>query len=294
MRILDLWEEKNKPSISFELFPARTPKAEVSLNKAIDRMVDLGPDFVSVTFGAGGSTTEGSRELLNKLHNEKGLEVVAYVACYGLGPDNLETVLKDYQDLGVENILAVRGDAPREAENFTPHPDSFTHASDFIPFIKSKFNFCLGAAAYPEGHIEAESKEKDLEYLKLKVDRGSEYLIANYFYDNQYFFSFLERCKSLGIEVPIIPGVMPIYSIKMTEMLAELCGATITEELKQGLSGIPEDDKEGLLSFSVEFSVKQCRELIKAGVPGLHLYTMDRSKTVTEIVERLRSENLVD
>lgn len=294
MKVIDLWKENKKPSVSFELFPARTPKAEDSLNKAIDRLADLRPDFVSVTFGAGGSTTEGSHELVDKLHNEKGLEILAYVACYGLSPDNLESVLTSYRGLGVENILTVRGDAPRDAEDFAPDPDSFAHATDFIPFVRSRFDFCLGAAAYPEGHVEAESKEKDLEYLKLKIDRGAEYLIANYFYDNRFFFGFVERCRAFGIDVPIIPGVMPIYSVKMMENLAKLCGATITDELKEGLSAIAEDDKEGLLSFSVDFAVRQCRELIEEGVPGLHLYTMDRSKTVSEIVKQLRSEGLID
>ena len=293
MRLLDIWNSKKKPTVSFELFPARTPKSAVNLEMAIDRLADLKPDFVSVTFGAGGSTRKGSSELVEKLKNEKGLEILAYVACYGMNPEDLANVLEEYDSLGVENILAVRGDSPREIENFQPHPDSLAHATDFVAFIKPSFNFCLGAAGYPEGHIEAESKEKDLEYLKLKVENGAEYIIANYFYDNNYFFDFRARCRKVGINVPIIPGIMPIFSVKMMQSLARLCGATITAELKKGLTAFGEDDKAGLLQFGIDFALKQCRKLLEEDVPGIHIYTMDRSKSTVEIVNRLRDDGLL-
>jgi methylenetetrahydrofolate reductase (NADPH) len=151
----------------------------------------------------------------------------------------------------------------------------------------------MGVAGYPEGHIDAESKDKDIEYLKLKVDNGAEYIISNYFYDNCYFFDFVKRCRAVGIEVPILPGVMPIYSVKMMEMLAGLCGATITDEVRQGIGALPEDDKEALIDFGVEFAVRQSKDLLRAGVPGLHIYTMDRSISSVRIVERLRNEALL-
>ncbi len=292
MRVTDVWSTKEKPTVSFELFPARSEKAQEGLERAIDALADLKPDFVSVTFGAGGSTREGSRQLVDVLKNRKGLEVIAYFACYGLGPEDLTAVLDSYQGIGVENILAVRGDPPQD-EGFEPHPESLSHASDLIAFIKPKYDFCLGAAGYPEGHIDAPGKEKDLEYLKLKVDRGAEYIIANYFYDNEYFFDFTKRCREIGIEVPIVPGVMPIYSVKMMEMLAGLCGATITEEIRAGISALEEGDKEALSAFGIEFAIRQCTELLKAGVPGLHIYTMDRSKSTVAIVNRLREDGLL-
>jgi methylenetetrahydrofolate reductase (NADPH) len=254
----------------------------------------LKPDFVSVTFGAGGSTREGSRQLVEKLRTEKGLEVMAYFAGYGLGPEDIMAVLDSYQALGVENILIVRGDVPRDQEDFKPHPDSFPHASDLMTFVRPRYDFCMGVAAYPEGHIEAESKDKDLEYLKLKVDNGAEYIICNYFYDNQYFFDFVERCQTAGINVPILPGVMPIYSVKMMEILAGICGATIVDKIHQGIAALPEGDKEALLNFGIEYAVDQCRELLKAGVPGLHIYTMDRSKSAAGVVNRLRGERAGD
>jgi methylenetetrahydrofolate reductase (NADPH) len=293
MKVTNIWKSKQKPTISFELFPPRSEKGAENLEKSIDALAALEPDFVSVTFGAGGSTRQGSRQLVEKLKNEKKLEVMAYFACYGLGPEEITAVLDDYQALGVENVLAVRGDPPREEENFQPHPDSLPHASDLISFIRPRYDFCLGAAGYPEGHIECESREKDIEFLKLKVDNGAEYIISNYFYDCEYFFDFVRRCRAIGIDVPIVPGVMPIYSLKMMKMLAGLCGATITDQVSEGIASLPEGDKEALINFGIDFAAGQCRQLLEASVPGLHFYTMDLSKSTVGIINRLRDEKLL-
>lgn len=293
MKVIDIWNSSSKPTISFELFPARSEKGAANLENTIEELSSLKPDFVSVTFGAGGSTREGSYQLVEKLKNQKELEVVAYFAGYGLGPDDITSVLDSYRDLGLDNILVVRGDPPREEEDFKPHPQSLPHASDLIEFIRPRYSFCLGTAGYPEGHIEAESKEKDIEYLKLKVDNGAEYIISNYFYDNRYFFDFIDRCKATGINVPIVPGVMPIYSVKMMEMLAGLCGATITDDVRQGIAALPEGDKEALVNFGIDFAVDKCEELLNAGVSGLHIYTMDRSSSAVGIVNRLKNDGLL-
>lgn len=292
MKVTDIWKSKQKPTISFELFPARTPKAAENFEKALDELIALKPDFVSVTFGAGGSTREGSYQLVEKLKKEKGQEVIAYFTGYGLGPEDITSVLDDYQALGLDNILVARGDAP-EVEGFKPHPQSLAHASDILSFIRPKYSFCMGATGYPEGHIECESKEKDIEYVKLKVDNGAEYIICNYFYDNQYFFDFVDRCLAIGVNVPIMPGVMPIYSVKMMENLAKLCGATITDKIRQGIAALPEGDTEALGNFGIEFAVDQIKGLVKAGVPGLHIYTMDRAVSTVGIVNRLRSEGVL-
>lgn len=293
MKVTDIWKSKQKPTISFELFPARSEKAAESLETTIDELIALKPDFVSVTFGAGGSTREGSYQLVDKLKNEKGLEVIAYFAGYGLGPEDITAVLDDYKNLGVENVLIARGDPPHGIEDFKPHPQSLTYASDLLAFVRPRYNFCLAATGYPEGHIECESREKDIEYVKLKVENGADYIVCNYFYDNQYFFDFVERCRAIGVNVPIMPGVMPIYSVKMMENLAKLCGASITEKVRQGIAALPEDDQEALVNFGIEFAVDQIKELIKAGVPGLHIYTMDRSKSAVGIVNSLRSSGML-
>lgn len=293
MKVTSLWGSSIKPTISFELFPARSEKAAIKLDGTIDMLAALRPDFVSVTFGAGGSTREGSYQLVNKLINEKGLQTMAYFAGYGLGPEDITSILSNYAKTGVKNVLVVRGDKTNDKKEFKPHPGSLPHASDLMALIKPEYGFCLGAAGYPEGHVESENLEKDIEYLKVKVKNGAEYIICNYFYDNQYFFDFVDKCRSTGINVPILPGVMPVYSIKMMKMLTGLCGATITRTLKQGLDSLPDGDKDAVVNFGIEFAVNQCRELLEKGVAGLHFYTMNLSQSSVEIVKRLKNEGLL-
>ena len=292
MKLTELWNTQKGPTISFELFPARTAKGAEKLEITIDELAALEPDFVSVTFGAGGSTREGSYQLGEKLLHEKDMQALAYFAGYGLSPEEITSVLDDYRALGIETILVVRGDPPHD-EAFQPHPDSFSFANELMSFIKPKYDFCLGVAGYPEGHIDAVSKEKDIEYLKRKVDQGAEYIITNYCYDNRFFFEYVERVRATGINLPILPGVMPIYSVKMMNTLANLCGATITTEINQGIASLPEDDKDALLAFGIDFATRQCAELLEAGVAGLHIYTMDRSASTKGILRNLRDANLL-
>ncbi|UCD98017.1 MAG: methylenetetrahydrofolate reductase [Chloroflexota bacterium] len=293
MKITDLWKIKKEPTISFELFPARTEKAAEKLSTTIDILADLNPDFTSVTFGAGGSTREGSYLLLKKLKEEKHLEVIGYFAGFGLSPAEILTVLDSYQELGIENILVVRGDIPRDDDSFSPHPESFRYASDLLAFIRPRYDFCIGVAAYPEGHIESESLNKDLQYLKLKADLGAEYIITNYAYDNNFFYAFRDRCLKSGIELPITPGVMPIYSEKLMDSLAKLCGASITPEIRQGLAHLPAEDKAAVLDFGIRFAYQQCKDLLGSDIPGIHIYTMDRHLTVAAVINRLREEGLI-
>jgi methylenetetrahydrofolate reductase (NADPH) len=292
MKVTEIWEKK-QPTISFEFFPARDTEAAEKLERVIDQLAIMEPDFVSVTFGAGGSTREGSRHLVASLKNNLRLEVMAYFAGYGLGPDDIQGVMDSYRELGVDNVLVVRGDPPHGQPDFKPHSASLAHASDMLGFIRPRYPFCLGVAGYPEGHVEAESKEKDLEYLKLKVNKGAEYIITNYFYDNRYYFDFVASCRSLGITIPIVPGIMPIFSVKMMNNLAKLCGASISDDLRQRLAALPEGDISALLNFGVDFAFEQCKELIGSGVPGLHFYTMDRSKSTSRVLARLRQEGLI-
>ncbi len=292
MSMKDIWTNRTTPTISFEFFPAHDEKATQKLDKVIDTLAALEPDFVSVTFGAGGSTREGSYQLVEKLKWDKKLEVLPYVAAYGLGQEELVSVLENYQQLGIENVFCVRGDHP-EAEDFVPQPDSLTHASDFLSFVGERYDFIKGAAGYPEGHKEAVNLDQDLEYLQLKVKQGAEFIITQYCYDNRIFFDFVERCRSIGIHVPIVAGIMPIYSIKMMENLATLCGATIPQFLQEKLALLPADDKEAVPNFGIQFVLEQCHELMSHGVEGLHFYTMDRAKTIEQVVKQLRFEGKV-
>jgi methylenetetrahydrofolate reductase (NADPH) len=292
MRIVDHWRTQKKPCVAFEFYPAKTPKAEENLLQTIDRLAALAPDFATITFGAGGSTREGSRQLAARLKKEKGLEVVAYFAGYGLGREEISGVLDGYSETGVENVLVVRGDPPRDP-NFRPHPGSMTYASDLLAYIRPRFSFCLGAAGYPEGHVQAGSPERDADFLKRKVDEGAEFILTNYFYDNRFFFDYVERCRARGVAVPILPGVMPIYTLKLAESLAATCGASIPESLRVRLAGIPEGEKQAAVDFGIELAVRQSRELIAAGFPGILFYTMNRWESVSQIVSTLRAEGLI-
>jgi methylenetetrahydrofolate reductase (NADPH) len=292
MRIVDHWKTQKKPCLAFEFYPAKTPKAEENLRQTIDRLAPLAPDFATITFGAGGSTREGSRQLAARLKKEKGLEVVAYFAGYGLGREEISGVLDGYSETGVENVLVVRGDPPRDP-NFRPHPTCMTYASDLLAYIRPRFPFCLGAAGYPEGHVQAGSPERDADFLKRKVDEGAEFIITNYFYDNRFFFDYVDRCRARGVDVPILPGVMPIYTLKLTETLAATCGASIPESLRSRLAGMGEEDKQAAADFGIEFAVGQSRELLAAGFPGILFYTMDRWESVFEIVRALRADGLI-
>jgi methylenetetrahydrofolate reductase (NADPH) len=294
MKVADLYKNNTgKPVISFEFFRAKTPKAAESLEKVLDLLSATRHDYMSVTFGAGGSTRDGSYQLIDKLKSERGIHTVAYIAGVGLGPDDLTTVLNTFKGQGIETVFVIQGDEPQEDAAFTPHAQALAHASDLLAFIKTRYDFCLGAAGYPEGHIRAESLEKDISFAKLKQDCGAEYLVAQYFYDNQFFYDYVDKCRAIGVTIPIIPGIMPIYTLSLLEMLTSVCGSSLPESVRKALAGIPAEDKEGVVKFGIDLATRQCRDLLQHGVPGLHFYTMNRGKSVHDIVTTLEKEGLV-
>ncbi len=289
MRVANLYNTNKKPVISFEFFPPRNESTEKKFGGLIDTLSILNPDYMSVTFGAGGSSRQGSYQTVKQLIDEKKIPTVAYIAGYGLSPEEISDIIDTYKSLGVETLFVIRGDKPGDKE-FKPHKDSFSYASEMIAFIKKKYDFTLGCAGYPEGHLEAESLDKDIGYLKQKVDSGAEYVVTQYCYDNEYFFDYVEKCRAIGISIPIIPGIMPVYTVKMTQMLAKICGATITKTLQSKLSSVNPEDRDAVLNLGIDYAVEQCKGLLKEGVPGLHLYTMDRSKSTAEIINRLKED----
>ncbi len=291
MHVAGLYK-KNGPVVSMEFFPPRNEKTAKSFEEVVEKLAMLSPDYMTVTFGAGGSTKDGSYQAVKKLRVDKKLPTVAYVAGYGLAPAEIIDVLDSYKALGIETIFVIRGDKPQD-DDFVPHQDGFSNASEMIAFIKQRYDFSLGCAGYPEGHIEAESLEKDIEFLKLKIENGAKYVVSQYFYDNNFFYEYEEKCKAAGIDVPIIPGIMPVYTVKMTSMLSRICGAEITEELQSKIDAIDAADKEAVLNLGIDFATDQCRDLLKHGVAGLHFYTMNRSKSTIEIINRLKNEKLL-
>lgn len=291
MRVTRFYAEKS-PVISMEFFPPRDEKAVGAFGKTIDTLIESRPDYMTVTFGAGGSTRDGSYQTVKQLTDEKKQPTVGYIAGYGLGPEEIVQVLDNYKALGIETIFVIRGDKPRD-DGFTPHSESLAYASDMVAFIKKRYDFTIGCAGYPEGHPEAPSREKDIEFLKGKVDNGAGYVVAQYFYDNAFFFDYVEKCRAAGIDVPIIPGIMPVYTVKMTQMLAKVCGSSITADLQAKLDAVDAGDKEAVLQLGIEKATEQCRGLLDAGVAGLHFYTMDRSLSTSAIIANLRNENLL-
>jgi methylenetetrahydrofolate reductase (NADPH) len=289
MRVTDLYKKK-KNVISMEFFPPRNEAATEKFSATVDTLADLSPDYLSVTFGAGGSTRDGSYQTVKNLVQSKKLPTVAYIAGYCLGPDEICRVLDAYEALGVETIFVIRGDKPAD-DTFTPHPDSFSYAGEMIHFIKSRYGFTLGCAGYPEGHLEAESLDSDIRHLKEKIDAGAEYVVCQYFYDNRFFFDFVDKCRDQGIQVPILPGIMPVYTVKLTRMLSRVCGSTIPAWLDEKLSALDPEDKAGAAQLGVEVATDQCRKLLEKGVDGLHFYTMNRAKSTTEIIKQLKREN---
>ncbi len=293
MRITDLLKQKKGPTVSFEMTRPKTPKGEANIGNILDRVIALRPDFLTMTFGAGGLTRDVSMQMLHRILVERKQLVMAHLAGYGMSPENLDDTISGFRELGVENLVVIRGDRP-SSEDFRMEPGSFAHASDMIRYIRPRHDMCIAAAAYPEGHLEASDLDADIARVKEKVDNGADLIITQYFYDNSFFYNFRDKCRKVGITVPIIAGVMPIYSIKMMNILADLCGATITEKVLGGLATLPPDDKAALNEWGIQLAIGQCRDLVANGVDGLHFYTLNRSSSVTGIINGLRADGVIE
>ncbi len=287
MRICQLLKE-TAPFFSFEFFPPKTPQGEEALFRTIEALRPLKPAFVSVTYGAGGSTREKTLDWVARIKHEMGIEAMAHLTCVGADRDEIRLILQRIAALGIENVLALRGDPPRDQPTFPVPRNGFAHASELIRFIRQEgFRFCLGGAAYPEGHIESPSLEADLFYLREKVTAGVNFLITQLFFDNRLFFRFLERARAIGIDVPIIPGIMPITNVNQIERFTQLCGATIPEPLRKELDALRGDDA-AIRDLGIRYAITQCQELLERGVPGIHFYTLNQSPATRAVVQRLR------
>jgi methylenetetrahydrofolate reductase (NADPH) len=287
MRIRELLST-GRPSFSFEFFPPKDEAGYEQLRQTIASLRDLHPTYVSVTYGAGGGTRRRTVELVSRMKADHGLEPLAHLTCVGSSRGEILQILEQLRDGGVENVLALRGDPPQGDASFVPHPDGFSHASDLASFSKRYFNFCLGGACYPEGHVEATSREADLRNLALKVAAGCEFLITQLFFDNQLYFDFVARARALGIGAPIIPGIMPITNFKQVERFTRMCGAAIPEPLLSELRS-QQDDHHAVLSLGVAHATAQCLELLHRGAPGIHFYTLNKSPATRIILMALRT-----
>jgi methylenetetrahydrofolate reductase (NADPH) len=283
MRI-DALYARGAPVFSFEFFPPKTEAGFASLARTIEELKLLDPGFVSVTWGAGGSTRRKTAELVLEIQNEIGIHAMAHLSCIGSTPDQLAETLDGLAAGGIENVLALGGDRP---EGYLPPPGAFTYANELAAFIRSRWSFCLGGACYPETHPRAPSPEADLRNLRRKVDAGVSFLITQLFFDNADFFAFHERARARGIAVPIVPGIMPIVSVRNVRRMAALSGARIPAALEAELGPV-EDDDERTMQVGVAWATRQCRELLARGVPGIHFYTLNRSPATRLVFESLR------
>jgi len=286
MRICDLLRTGG-PVFSFEFFPPKTPAGEQNLFRTIERLGELHPSFVSVTYGAGGSTRRKTVEWVRRIKHDLGIEAMAHVTCVGTGRREIESVLRQLEANSIENVLALRGDPPRDQPYVVQPADGFRFASDLVRFIRERgFPFSLGGACYPEGHIECRDLALDLAHLKIKVEAGLDFAITQLFFDSADYFALVARARAAGIRVPIIAGIMPVTNVAQIERFTVMCGAKIPPPLHDRLHAAADD--AAVRAIGVDHATAQCRELLAGGAPGIHFYTLNQSPATRAVFERLK------
>ncbi len=274
-----------RPFFSFEFFPPRDDEGSRRLFATIEALRPLRPAFVSITYGAGGSTRARTIALAKEIQQHIGLTVVAHVTCIGADRSELRAIFDDLARAGIENVLALRGDPPAGSA-FVQTPGGFAHANELIAMLRRNYDFCVGAACYPEKHPEAVSPDDDLLHLRQKVDAGAEFLVSQLFFDNAHFFDFQRRARGAGMELPILPGLMPITNFAQIERFVAVCGASIPPKLRVEMESRKGDDK-AVEDLGVAYASMQVLALLQAGVPGIHFYTLNRSPATRAIVSSL-------
>ena len=249
----------------------------------------MNPLFVSVTYGAGGSTRDNTLEIVTRIKREHGLEPMAHLTCVGAAEDSLRDFLSALTEAGVDNVLALRGDPPQGERTFTPDSDQFRHALDLVRFIRRDFsNLDVGVAGYPERHPEAPTMEEDLAHLKNKVRAGGDFIVTQLFFDNAVYFRFVEQARALGLDCPVVPGILPILSLASVKRLLSFCNACLPADYLAALEEADGRGPEAVRRLGVDYAARQCRELLAGGAPGVHLYTLNKAEACLEIVEQLK------
>ncbi|HMJ03744.1 MAG TPA: methylenetetrahydrofolate reductase [NAD(P)H] [Conexibacter sp.] len=287
MRIDEIIAEDGDPVFSFEFFPPKTEEGEQNLYHALEALRPLEPSFVSVTWGAGGSTREKTIEIVKRIRATHGLEAMAHFTCVGATVDELRAALDQMRDAGIDNVLPLRGDPPRGETRFVATEGGLSYASDLIRLAAAEYDFCLAGACYPEVHPEAPDADADLARLRAKVEAGARVLITQLFFDNETYFQFVERARAAGIDVPIVAGIMPITNAEQIKRFTSMCGATIPTPLQDALDQRA-DDPDAVVDLGVAYATLQCAELLARGVPGIHFYTLNRSPATRAILSALR------
>src|SRR5574341_889186 len=293
MRFPEYFKDGGKPIISFEIFPPKTDKGMEPLLEIIPELVSLGPDYITVTYGAMGSTQHRTLEIASLIKNVYKMETACHLTCVGASRTELNEILERITNAGIKNIVALRGDPPMGEETFIPPPDGYSHANQLVEHIRlfergrGYEPFGIAVAGYPEKHNEASSMEIDIANLKRKVEAGGDIVITQLFFDNKFFFEFVERTRKTGITVPIIPGLMTILSVKQIQRITSMCGSSIPHELQLELNTAGDDDEKAS-EIGIRQCIRQAKELLKHGVPGIHFYVLNKSTHIRKIMEALR------
>lgn len=270
--------------ISFEFFSPKSVQGEEQLFEAVGKLQAFEPTFVSVTYGAGGSTQTNTQHVVRRINEETPLTVMSHLTCVNQSMEELREILTNYREGGIENILALRGDPPQGAK--FSHKDGLCYARDLVRLVASFNSFSIGVAVYPEGHLESPNLAMDMVYTKQKIDAGAEFAITQMFFDNRYYYDFVERARKIGIHIPIIAGIMPITDLEKIRKFSQMCGATLPQHLVQAMEkASPEDVRK----LGIDFATKQCEDLLRNGFRHLHFYTLNRAEAVTEILCNLPS-----
>lgn len=287
-KITDIFAQKQL-TFSLELFPPRTEQGYANLISTIAELCELKPDFISCTYGAGGGSREKTLDIVEHIQKTHSIAALAHLTCVFHSKDEIKTILEAIKDRGVENVLALRGDPPLDNPDWQPGEDNFTYSKDLCAFIRQNFNadFTIGVAGFPEGHILCPDKELDARYLKMKIDNGADFVITQLFFDNDFYFQYVERLRKWGVTARIIPGVLPIVSYEGLLKFCKLCRATVTRDIHEIFEPL-KDDPEGTLKAGQEFAIKQSQTLLKGGAPGIHLYSLNKIHPVKEIINAIR------
>lgn len=289
MRIVDLIRKKS-PFVSLEFFPPKNKEAWPGFFEVVEKLKQINPLFASVTYGAGGGTQDNTLEIAKKLKQDYDLEPLTHLTSVGTTAEGISEFLAELKDAGIENVLALRGDPPRGVENFDFSDQEFRYASDLVRFIRKNFKkMCVGVACYPEAHPESPSVSFDLAMTKLKCEMGGEFMVTQLFFDNRIYFDFVDRMKAMGVDVPVIPGVLPIMNIRSAKFILSLCGAGIPGKF---LSALEQANEEGgdekVYEVGIAYAKKQAQELLDKGAPGVHLYTLNRAEACLDIASSLK------
>jgi methylenetetrahydrofolate reductase (NADPH) len=287
VRIDEILAASDEPVFSFEFFPPKTDDGWRNLREALEALVALEPDFASVTYGAGGSSRDRTLEVTKWLKLELGIEAMAHLSCVGASREELRQILDGIEDAGIENVLALRGDPPRGETEWRPHPGGLKYSTELARLISDHYSFGIGAACFPEVHPEAPDLAHDLHFLSQKVGSGVSFLITQLFFDNELYFRFVDEARAAGIEIPILPGIMPITDVKQIKTITGMCGASIPSALLAQLEARAEDP-EAVLQLGVSYATLQCAELLARGAPGIHFYTLNRSPATRAILSALK------